>query len=266
MIEKSSSIKQIQDYCIQLLSFFDAYAKENNITYYMAGGTLLGAVRHHGFIPWDDDVDLMLPREDYERLISSFSNDRYCLSCCENDTDYNNPFARIWDVKTNLKWHMIQDKELGVFIDLFPMDGFPGNNIRTYLHLFHIKIIRVFLNTSIRTNFRNNEKYKSLKKILKIFVKKNGNYYSRRLNVIAQKFKYSNSQFVGVKTTSDHLFREKNSKHIFDKTILLPFENLMLPAPAGYDIYLKHLYGEYMKLPSEEKRRSEHYFTIEINE
>lgn len=76
--------KEIQSHCVEMLRYFDAYATSQNITYYLSGGTLLGAVRHQGFIPWDDDVDLMLPRKDYERLIHDFDGgERYEIISCE---------------------------------------------------------------------------------------------------------------------------------------------------------------------------------------
>ena len=115
--------KEIQSHCVEMLRYFDAYATSQNITYYLSGGTLLGAVRHQGFIPWDDDVDLMLPRKDYERLIHDFDGgERYEIISCETNDEYGTPFARIWDKRTALKWTSSREVPIGVFIDLFPID------------------------------------------------------------------------------------------------------------------------------------------------
>ena len=102
--------KEIQNDCLEVLRAFDLYAKNNNLKYYMAGGTLLGAVRHQGFIPWDDDVDLMMPRKDYEFLIHHFHNDRYEISSCETDGTYHTPFARVWDKQTRIEWKTVCEK------------------------------------------------------------------------------------------------------------------------------------------------------------
>ena len=115
--------KEIQSHCVEMLRYFDAYATSQNITYYLSGGTLLGAVRHQGFIPWDDDVDLMLPRKDYERLIHDFDGgERYEIISCETNDEYGTPFARIWDKRTALKWTSSREVPIGVFIDLFPIE------------------------------------------------------------------------------------------------------------------------------------------------
>lgn len=253
---------EIQSVCYDMLRFFSEYAKKNKLRFYMAGGTLLGAVRHKGFIPWDDDVDLMMPRRDYNRLIKIFHDDRYQLSCCERDKKYKTPFLRIWDNHTVLKWDYSNEKEIGAFIDIFPIDGFPVSEFKTKIHLYHIKMYRSMLNLANRTGYYKNEKNVTIKKICKFFLRKDGNAYARALNRVAVKYKYDKCDYVGVKTTSPHLFKEKNSKSIFRETVFLPFHDLKLPAPGGYDIYLKHLYGDYKQLPPEDKRITEHMFKI----
>ena len=254
--------REIQSYCLDIIRAFDCFAKENHLTYWMSGGTLLGAVRHKGFIPWDDDVDLMMPRPDYEYLLHHFVDERYRLSSCEKNAEYHTPFARIWDSETALEWNVLQEKNIGVFIDVFPMDGFPTNEIKSKLHLWHLKYYRVLINASMRKSFLKDEKWVVAKKLLKKLLRHNGNYYSLKLNNLAKKYDYEKSAFVGVKTTSVHLFREKNTKEVFSGTIYVPFENMSLPAPTGYDTYLSHLYGDYMQLPPEEERHSEHEFVI----
>lgn len=247
--------REIQSHCLDIMRAFDCFAKENHLTYWMSGGTLLGAVRHRGFIPWDDDVDLMMPRPDYEYLIHHFEDGKYRLSTCEKDRDYHTPFARMWDCDTVLEWNAIQEKNIGVFIDIFPMDGFPTNGIISKIHLCHLKWYRTLINASVRKRFLKKEKYIVVKKMLRKLLRHDGNYYSRKLNNLAQKYDYESSSFVGVKTTSAHLFREINSKNIFSDTVYLSFEDMLLPAPMEYGTYLNHLYGDYMKLPPEEERQ-----------
>ena len=256
--------KEIQSHCVEMLRYFDAYATSRNITYYLSGGTLLGAVRHQGFIPWDDDVDLMLPRKDYERLIHDFDGGgRYEIISCETNDEYGTPFARIWDKRTALKWTSSREVPIGVFIDLFPIDGFPENEIVSKLYMNYLKLCRTKVNSAIRTTFQKGERFKIIKKGLKYVWRKSANYYARRQNAIVKKYTYENSKYVGVTTTTVHIYRERNLKtDVFSGTLYLPFEQLQLPVPSGYDRYLQHLYGDYMKLPPVDQRWSEHNFVI----
>ena len=256
--------KEIQSHCVEMLRYFDAYATSQNITYYLSGGTLLGAVRHQGFIPWDDDVDLMLPRKDYERLIHDFDGgERYEIISCETNDEYGTPFARIWDKRTALKWTSSREVPIGVFIDLFPIDGFPENEIVSKLYMNYLKLCRTKVNSAIRTTYQKGERFKIIKKGLKYVWRKSANYYARRQNAIVKKYTYENSKYVGVTTTTVHIYRERNLKtDVFSGTLYLPFEQLQLPVPSGYDRYLQHLYGDYMKLPPVDQRWSEHNFVI----
>ncbi len=257
------SVEECRKIHLKMLGSLADFCEDNNLQYYLSGGTLLGAVRHQGFIPWDDDMDLMMPREDYIQLIQHFSSDRYILSCCEKDPEYYSPNARVWDATTILHWDTIEEKEIGAFIDIFPIDGFPTSRLLTDLHLIRLRVLVAKKNVAKKIVFPKGERYHYSKIVLKHLLRKTGNYYANHINRLAQKYKFSSCDYVGVKTTSPHLFREKNSKDIIRETVMLPFENLILPAPCGYDVYLSHLYGnDYMCLPSPEKQRSDHEFKI----
>lgn len=260
--EKQLSNNEIKEHLLGMLTEFAKFCDKNGLRYYLSGGTLLGAIRHKGFIPWDDDVDLMMPRKDYEKLLYLWQDDRYCLLSCEKNRDYNTPFARIWDTTTKLRWIVLNEKEIGIFMDIFPIDGFPKGDLRTKIHLLHIKILRSLVNVAVREKFLENEKFRSIKLILRKLFRQSGNHYAQRLNVVAKKYKCDSCQYIGVKTTTVHLFQEKTPKEVYEETIYLDFECLKLPAPAGYDIYLKNLYGDYMVLPPEKDRYSEHQFII----
>lgn len=258
--------KEIQEYGAKIISNIDEYCRKNELSYFMAGGTVLGAVRHKGFIPWDDDVDLMMPRPDYEKFIRDFKDDRYIVSSCEYDSDYNTPFARVWDSKTELRFLTSEDKTIGVFVDIFPIDGYPDNSYIAKLHMYRLKYRRFKINAANRKAFLPGEKYTFLKKLVKCLWRKSGNYYSRQLNLLAKKYSYDDCRYVGVTTTTVHIFKERNPKKLYEKTVYLDFEGMKLPAPIGYKRYLQKLYGDYMKLPPEDKRISEHSFTARLKE
>ena len=226
--------QEVQQCLLEMVKWFDGYAREHGITYYLSGGTLLGAVRHKGFIPWDDDVDLMMPRPDYERMIAEFKNDgRYQFICCERDDDYKTPFGRIWDTKTVRVFERLQDKQFGAFLDIFPIDGYPKNETLAKIYPYTLKARRFLITQANRNYFLEWEKYRTIKNLMKRLVRKDGNHYCRKLNQYARKLPYDQCEYVGVTTTTVHIFRERNPKSIFNKTVYLPFEDAELPAPEG---------------------------------
>ena len=126
---KELTLQELKDIEFDILKKFDAFCKENNIRYFLAYGTLLGAIRYKKFIPWDDDVDLLIPREDYNRMISLFRDDeRYRLFAFEKDPNYRYPFAKLCDMTTRKDESGYDNGVmLGVDIDLFPLDAWDDD-------------------------------------------------------------------------------------------------------------------------------------------
>ena len=123
------TIQDKQKAFLDVLLFLDDFCNKHNLRYYLAYGTLIGTIRHQGFIPWDDDVDVHIPRPDYERLLSEFSDidGHFKLVSCFTDSDYILPFAKIQNMNTA---RMIRGEKLdyqGIGIDLFPLDGIPDD-------------------------------------------------------------------------------------------------------------------------------------------
>lgn len=117
---------------LEILKFVHRFCRDNNLRMFLSYGTLLGAIRHKGFIPWDDDVDIMMPRKDYEILLKSFpEHPRYKLQCIKNDPKYTKAFATINDIRTFKEEYTIRNKfnkNLCINIDIFPFDTFPDDN------------------------------------------------------------------------------------------------------------------------------------------
>ncbi len=249
--------KKIQ---LDILQNVHDFCNENNLRYSMAGGTLIGAVRHKGFIPWDDDIDIVMPRNEFDRFVSLYvdSQEKYKVHYLSNDRDYCYPYAKIEDTRTLLDENVAGPK-MGISIDVFPMDDMDDGKekcikfvktMMVYKNLYKAKLIT----PSRRNSFLKIVGVYALKTLLCIFS-------LRRLAVIlskrAMKFKDKKSAYIGC-VVAGYGLREIFPRSIFDNLIDLPFEDKCFRAFADYDVYLKSLYGDYMQLPPEEKRVSPH--------
>jgi len=255
---KKLSLEEVKAIELEILKYVKKICDDNKLKYFLCGGTLLGAIRHKGFIPWDDDIDIALPRNDYMKLIDILKGGhRYrCLSYYDNE-DYHYPYAKVIDTHTILIEHdQYPIKGLGVCIDIFPIDGLPRDSWRVWYHMTKLKVFRKMLGLSL-------QKYPSsnvVKYITRSFSRIIGwKRWIRYVERLATKYDFNNGDKVGC-IVAGYFEKEVVSKGVFEKTIDVEFEGEIFPAPVGYDEYLTSLYGDYMKLPPEEKRISPHNY------
>lgn len=260
---KELTLYELKETTFNLLKVFDAFAKENNITYFLAYGTLLGAIRYKKFIPWDDDVDLLIPREDYDRMVKIYKdNDRYKMFSFERDSRYRFPFAKLCDMNTRKVENLVDNGlELGVDIDLFPLDKWDNDFKKakkeaSYIgrNMYHMSLSK--LTDSGSTKLIN----KIVKPVVIFFCKKKGyKYYIQ--NIIRQTTCVKGeSQYVGCKVWCVYGIKCINPAEAFEKAIEVEFEGEFFPAPIGYDQYLTCLYGDYLPEPPKEKQKTHHSF------
>lgn len=129
---KKITIEEAKKIELDILSYIDDFCKKNNIEYFINYGTLIGAVRHKGFIPWDDDIDISMTRENYDKFIEYYKNDKskYKLLALETNKHYFNNFAKIVDSTTRIdNTRIYKSYPSGIFIDIFPMDSFADKKI-----------------------------------------------------------------------------------------------------------------------------------------
>ena len=254
-----------QDYKEVLLSILfevDRFCRKNNIEYFLTGGTLLGAVRHSGFIPWDDDIDICMKRKDYERFCASFQSDNKCeVITLFNNRNYYLASAKVIDKRIRLYEHMHGVCEIGAYIDVFPLDylsctyDFAANYLEKRTLYSRIGEISHYELSNRRPL------YKNIATVLSRIV------YPFSLRQDALKKDVNNKKIISYEPTElmANLYGAWGKKEItkaefFEKTVEITFEGKLLYAPVGYDGFLQGVYGNYMELPSEEKRVSHHSF------
>lgn len=261
---KELTLQELKDIEFEILKTFDAFCKENNIKYYLSHGTLLGAIRYKKFIPWDDDVDLLIPREDYLRMIELFEDtERYQLFAFEKDSNYLYPYAKLCDMTTyKEEFGYNNGVKLGVDIDLFPLDAWNDDLRKAKREVKYINKNMFYLALSKRKNSGSVHPLKRLVKGFLLLISKiaGSKYYVKNIIKASRKGVKEKNNYLGCKAWC--VYGEKGiiPAEAFDETVYVDFEGEKFPAPKGYDTYLTCLYGNYLPEPPPEKRKTHHNF------
>lgn len=261
---KELTLQELKEIEFDLLKVFDAFCRENNIRYFLAYGTLLGAVRYKKFIPWDDDVDLLIPREDYNRMLSLFrDSDRYRMFAFEKDEDYRFPFAKLCDMTTRKdEFGYHSGPELGVDIDLFPLDAWDDDLDRAKKEAKYIKKNMSYLGLAkLKKPDSVNPVKRLVKGMVMAFCKMFGHkYFIRKILKASDKPEQKGNNYVGAKSWCVYGERGIIPAEAFAEAVEIEFEGQLFPAPVGYDTYLTCLYGDYLPEPPKEKQKTHHSF------
>lgn len=267
-----NTLRHLQKVQLMILKDFIEFCERKNIDYFAYGGTLLGAIRHQGFIPWDDDTDIIMMRDDYEKFVKEWElekNSKYSLFTLDNTEDYFLYLSKFSLNKTEFKenWSRNTKFKLGISLDIFIFDDVPDNKIKRSIYYGKIKFIKIFLDM-IKLDF-NNYYPSILKKILSI----SNRYFMRLFRLDSDKFKKFYNKTVNSSNGKGYSAVFENIAQTYTepipKKILFPlkkgtFEGIEINIPNDYDKFLTILYGDYMKLPPLEDRKAHQHDYIDF--
>lgn len=260
---KEISVDKLRVIQLEILKVVDEFCKNNGIKYWLDGGTLLGAIRHKGYIPWDDDIDIGMLREDFEKFIKEFNqkNFKYKVECNELAKDSVYPYAKILDTDTILYEPDERGIRHSINIDLFVYDITLGGKYSKRQYSRRDRF--AFLNHAQYDLYPTKKWYKKvpkflLNKILNLFPK---GYFASKIVKNSRIYETQNANLVGNFTAVSKILCDKD---VFNSFIECEFEGNNYPIPIGYDRWLRAFYGDYMQLPPIEKRVSHHMFKAYI--
>ena len=252
-MKKIETLKEVQQRLLNISTAFAAICEKYHVPYVMLGGTMLGAVRHQGFIPWDDDMDFAVPREHYERLITLLEKDlpsQYRCLTYTNSDQIMYPFLKIEDTRTCIddpRLKCLLEEKIGLNVDVFPLDvcNVYGWNVKWVLLLIKLQTI-LFVESAEDSRARA-----FLRHLIQTLVPFDKNYLQRAIE--KRLCKHQKGEYVG------NVLGRWKQKEIFKSNIYhsiadYRFEGITLKGVADYHTYLTQMYGDYMTLPPEDKR------------
>lgn len=248
---------------LESLLYFRDFCEENNLLFYFCGGCCIGALRNGGFVPWDDDVDIFMPRPDYEKLCRIWKkrskNPRFKLLRTDGNIFTGNIFTTLVDTNyTLIKANQIHlDIPFGLVTDIFPIDGCPQGIKRKFQKMWAM-VYSLFLAQVVPEKHGGIAAFGS-KVLLTVF---RGKKIREKIWRLAEKkmskYKIKDCKFITELCAGPGYMRNEYPKEAFASALYKDFEGYKMPIPAGYDEYLKIAFGDYMALPSEEKRKPHH--------
>ncbi len=257
-----NQINAVRSIELQILCEIDRICKKYDISYHLTYGTLLGAIRHEGFIPWDDDIDVAMERKEYERfkqVCKEELSDKFFYQCNETDGEYFHLMDKIRMNNTVFKETYLAKWNIhhGIYVDIFPLDFVPEGWLKRKIHFFYFQFFRI----GLMSKYLDVKERKGIKKIFSILLRIvyapfSLSFLYKKSEIIASKYKvqgkYIFSMYDSIKTDSLLEYEWiKTTKNVL-------FEGLSFPVPEHFEDVLKVFYGDYRKLPPEEERVPQH--------
>lgn len=272
MIEHNYDIEDLQKVDLDLFKILIKIFEQHNLTYFLSGGTLLGAVRHKGFIPWDDDIDISMPRKDYEKFLTLYLDE--LPDYIETTNFYIDPKYKYFITRVlnkNMRVREIRTGEItNPAVDILPLDGSPNNLLFRKIYYFKIMSLRALISLSYKDNIDKLRKRNMIEKLVirigllipfnKIF---NPHQLKIKIDKNMKKYEMSNSRYSGC-LMGAYRTNQMVPTEWFSKGTRYKFEDIYVNGPKDYENYLTQMYGDFMKMPSQEKIREKiHYELLE---
>lgn len=258
----------IKSVLLETLSEFHAFCETHDLEYFLIGGTLLGAVRHEGFIPWDDDADVVMPREDYNKLLNLASEFKYpfILKSPKTHKDFRIQFAKLTNQKIILEEDLDVPFVNGVWLDIFPLDYTFNNKYTQNLHFFVASKLKSLI--SLKYNLVNQKKLSMARRTVKLPLWIISKVMPRE---VINGFFTMNENIATIlpfpKNSLANLYgswgvKEIAPAKIFSSKKLYDFEGKQFWGPVDADYWLTKVYGDYMQLPSKEQQKAKHNIKV----
>ena len=259
----------LQKVILNIFKDVSAVCEKYHIKYYAIGGTCLGAIRHKGFIPWDDDLDIAIPVQQFPDFIEAIGSefpDRYEIVTAANDDQYANTFIKVVDKNTTFieeKYYNYPDSYTGVWLDVMPLAGIPKGNLKSKIYLSRLRWLHV-AEYNMKLNIDQIDELKPLKKIAWYL------FYYRKLirpsgYFIEKQYRLMSRYLLNESTYTGYLWSQRRKEVIFPVSILgngtkMPFENIEIVCPDNYHLFLTTLFGDYMVIPENHDQDLHHGF------
>lgn len=260
-------LHRLQNVILNIMVYMDELCQKNDIDYYIIGGTALGAVRHGGFIPWDDDLDIAMTRDNYNKFIKvcrseDFDSNSYYFQ--EGSVDWTGYLSKVRLLGTYFEEPVSDDSitpdKMGIFVDIFPLDNVPNNKMSQYWWYFCGKILVAYEQSTHKGYVSTGVAKKIAMRIASFLkVKYIRSFFERQV----VKYNDRNTDYIGGHSLVSRFHNTFTRKELWGKATRINFETVSLMAPEDIKGFLTFYFGDYMKLPPVESRRGHHLLNVD---